>query len=156
MQRIGVDLSYPGQMFQYFTKFTDIPPQEMVGVSLLRSTTLLTRTGFLLDKSLVPSSESQNVVEDENIGWTATLISWVLVLVVYLIEPLFSRCAVVQVNRVNLPSLMSPGFQVIFPGLEFNNFAWTMLIPGMVIPGSYIKALIAGVHVGTQIVQYLY
>ena len=143
-------------MFQYFTKFNDIPLQDVVGVSLLRSTTLLTRTGFLLDESLVPSNESQNVLEDENIGWTATLISWVLVLVVCLIEPLFSRCAVVQVNRVNSLSLMSPGFQVIFPGLGLSNFARTMLIPGMVIPGSYMKALIAGVHVGTQIVEYLY
>ena len=67
-----------------------------------------------------------------------------------LIEPLCSWSAVVHVNKVNLSSLMLPGFRVIFPGREFSNFARTALIPGMVIPGSYIKALIAGVHIGTQ------
>ena len=62
--------------------------------------------------------------------------------------------AVVQSNRLNPLGSTSASLQVHFPTnlMEFSEFARTRLIPRVVIPGDFLKALVTGTHVGTVLV----
>ena len=58
-----------------------------------------------------------------------------------------SWCTLIQSNGLNSLSFTSPSFSVNFPSREFNDFARTSLIPKIVIPGGFLKALTTGIHV---------
>ena len=65
---------------------------------------------------------------------------------------LSSWSAVVQYNRVNPLTSTSASLEVHFPDVEFSEFARTKLIPRIVIPGDFLKALVTGTPVSTVLV----
>ena len=68
--------------------------------------------------------------------------------------PLPSWCTVVQSNRLNSLSFTSPSFRVRFPRQEFDNdFAKAALIPKIVIPGGFLKALTTGIVLPIRIAR---
>ena len=77
-----------------------------------------------------------------------------LVRVDVLSRAVLSSCsAVVQYNRVNPLTSTSASLEVHFPDVEFGEFARTKLIPRIVIPGDFLKALVTGTPVSTVLLR---